>query len=162
MMDSAYQKTDRIFHPRSIAVIGASNRPGNTAGMFLKAQRALGYQGPIYAVAPTGDEIPDFPSFRSLNDIPGPVDHVIIAVPAVYLPEVISDCARKKVRSVAIFTSGSFCFLGSVGVIIPFAITSAPEGSGGKSTTFVSSPIVILPASVKSQRRSGLRLSIRG
>ena len=115
MMDSAYQGLDQIFHPRSIAVIGASNRTGNTAGMFLKAHRVLNFNGPIYAVAPTGDEIPDFPSFRSLNDIPGPVDHVIIAVPAMYLPGVISDCVQKKVRSVAIFTSG-------------FSETGEPEG----------------------------------
>jgi acyl-CoA synthetase (NDP forming) len=115
MMDSAYQELDQIFHPRSIAVIGASNRTGNTAGMFLKAHRVLNFNGPIYAVAPTGDEIPDFPSFRSLNDIPGPVDHVIIAVPAMYLPGVISDCVQKKVRSVAIFTSG-------------FSETGEPEG----------------------------------
>ena len=106
MMDSAYQELDQIFHPRSIAVIGASNRPGNAAGMFLLAHRVLGFKGSVYAVAPTGDELPDFPTYRNLNDIPGPVDYVIIAVPAMYLPEVISDCARKNVRSAVIFTSG--------------------------------------------------------
>ena len=115
MTNSAYQKLDQIFHPRSIAVIGASNRPGNTAMMFLRAHAVLGFKGPVYAVAPTGDGPPEFPCFRNLGDIPGPVDHVIIAVPAMFLPEVFSDCVRKKVRSVAIFTSG-------------FSETGDPEG----------------------------------
>ncbi|MDD5224374.1 MAG: CoA-binding protein [bacterium] len=105
-MNSDYKKLDQIFHPRSIAIIGASNRPGNAAVVFLKAHAVLNFAGPLYAIAPNGDQVPDFPTFKNVNHVPGPVDHAVIAVPAAYLLEVLSDCVRKKVNSVVIFTSG--------------------------------------------------------
>jgi len=102
-----YEDIDRVFHPRAMAVIGASNRLDNAGMMYLNAHRELGFRGPIYAVNPTsGEPAGAYPTYRRLRDIPGPVDYVVVAVPARFLPDVIADCAEKEVVSVAIFTSG--------------------------------------------------------
>lgn len=102
-----FQAVDRVFHPRAVAVIGASNRLDNAGMMYLNAQKELGFPGPIYAINPTSDEkVSNYPTYRRLVDVPGPVDYVVVAVPARFLPEVISHCAEKQVVSVAIFTSG--------------------------------------------------------
>jgi acyl-CoA synthetase (NDP forming) len=106
-MEFDFQALDRIFHPRALAVVGVSNRLNNAGVMFAEANRVLGFAGPIYAINPSGGEqVKDFPTYRTVQEIPGPVDHVIISVPAKFLPGVISDCAEKGVRSAAIFTSG--------------------------------------------------------
>ena len=102
-----FSALDLIFHPRALAVVGVSNRMNNAGVMFADANRALGFAGPIYAVNPSGGEqVKDYPTYRTIREIPGPVDHVVISVPAKFLPEIISECGEKGVRSAAIFTSG--------------------------------------------------------
>jgi len=73
--------------------------------MFLEAMNNHKFKQNLYAVHPSGD-VSGYKAFRSLTDIPGPVDHVIVSVPAVVSIDVIGDCGKKGVRSAALFTSG--------------------------------------------------------
>jgi acyl-CoA synthetase (NDP forming) len=100
-----FNKIDVLFRPRSVAVVGVSDKITNVGKGFLDTQRTMGYQGKLYAVTPN-KKIKDFETYPSVSAIPGPVDHVIIAVPASVVPSVIEDCVKKGVRSVAIFTAG--------------------------------------------------------
>jgi acyl-CoA synthetase (NDP forming) len=95
-----------LFHPRSIAAVGISDRKPHLRELFLDSQRYMGYEGQLYAVTARGEPVADYPSFKRLTDIPEPVDHVIITVPAARIREVLEDCAAKNVRSVHAFTSG--------------------------------------------------------
>jgi acyl-CoA synthetase (NDP forming) len=99
-----FKKIDRLFHPRSIAVVGepisAKIGPG-----FMEAHVNQGFPGKLYAINPKG-RVRDYETYPSLMEVPGPVDHVIISVPAKVLQQVIEDCVQKNVRSAAIFTSG--------------------------------------------------------
>lgn len=96
-----------IFYPRSVAVIGASAEAGRPGHQFLRALLEFGFRGALYPVNPEGPaEILGFKTYRSVRDVPYPVDFAFITVPAVSVPRVIEDCVASGVRAVEIFTSG--------------------------------------------------------
>jgi len=102
---STFSEIDILFHPRAVAVIGASNKPSNQGRMFLQAINNPQFKGDIYAVHPY-DTVAGYKTYRNVQEIPGPVDHLIVSVPAAASIDVIADCGRKGVRSAALFTSG--------------------------------------------------------
>ena len=105
-MSKQFEQLELIFKPRSIAVVGASTAVGNMGKVFLEALEDIGFPGSLYAVNPGVKKLAHYPTYPTVKDIPQPVDHVIISVPAPIVPRIIEDCVAKKVRSIAIFTSG--------------------------------------------------------
>ena len=98
---------DDIFHPRSIAVVGASSGPLNIhSQMFLDNLLHFEYEGKIYPVTPKFDQISGLKAYPSVRDIPGPVDLVTSLIPAAVTPQLLQDCVTKKVKAVQLFTAG--------------------------------------------------------
>jgi len=98
---------DRIFYPKSVAVIGASGEPGRPGYQFIRALLEFGYRGRLYPVNPEApEEILGFRTYRNVRDVPDAVDFAFITVPAPAVPAVIGDCVAKGVAGVEIFTSG--------------------------------------------------------
>ncbi len=95
---------DAVFYPTSIAIAGAS--PGKSGQWFLDSIRTAGFMGTIYAMNPKGTEVSGLPAYKSIKDIPGPVDFVICCIPAPFVPQLIKDCATKGVRTISMYTSG--------------------------------------------------------
>jgi len=95
---------NEIFHPRSIAVVGASaSRP--EAGWVARLQH-FGYDGKIYPVNPRAKEISGLTAYPTVRDIPGEVDYAIFNIPARLAPRVMQDCAVKHVKVAHIYTAG--------------------------------------------------------
>lgn len=86
-----------VFQPESFAILGASDDPTRIGGRPLAYTRER-FTGPIYPVNPTRDTVQGLPAFASIADIPGPVDFVLIAVPAARVEQAVRDCAAKGVR----------------------------------------------------------------
>jgi acyl-CoA synthetase (NDP forming) len=89
---------------KSIAVIG----PSKKREYFFLKNHAESFKGPVYAVHPSVEKIPDFNEeniFPSLEQIPGEVDFAFIAVPPSQILAIIDSCVRKKVKLITIFTS---------------------------------------------------------
>ena len=102
---------DPIFHPRSVAVVGASSReqPGGwRGGSFLGALLEAGYEREhgLYPVNPKTDEVSGLRCYPSVLDCPDPVDHVICQIPALAAPRLVDQCTEKGVRSIHFFTAG--------------------------------------------------------
>jgi len=95
-----------IFAPRSIAVVGASRRPGQLGREIVRNLRATGYRGSLYVVNPNAKEVESVPSFASMGAIDGEVDLAIIAVPALQVEALLDDCIAKKVAAVVIISAG--------------------------------------------------------
>ena len=100
-----------IFHPRSVAVVGASladlSDPMNIGGpTFWKDLLDFGFEGAIYPVNPKGGEVAGLKVYPSLSDVPGPVDYVISRIPAQFTPQLMKDCAAKGVKVISIFAAG--------------------------------------------------------
>ncbi|HEY7270393.1 MAG TPA: CoA-binding protein [Dehalococcoidia bacterium] len=96
-----------IFHPRHVAIAGASPSTGGMGGgSFLNSIVEMGFKGPIYPINPRYDEIAGLKCYQSLRDAPTDVDYVISSVPAAVVPQLIEDCAAKNVKVVHFFTAG--------------------------------------------------------
>ena len=95
-----------IFAPRSIAVIGASRRPGQLGNSIVRNLLAAGYRGSLYVVNPNAAEIESAPAFASMSAVPGEVELAIIAVPALQVEAVLDDCIAKRVAAVVIISAG--------------------------------------------------------
>ncbi len=98
-----------FFEPESVAVIGASQHKGKIGHELLNNIITYGYQGKIYAVNIKADEIDTIlgvKPYKSVKDIPDPVDLALICIPAPSVAEALRECGEKKVKACVIITSG--------------------------------------------------------
>jgi acyl-CoA synthetase (NDP forming)/ribosomal protein S18 acetylase RimI-like enzyme len=96
----------KFFHPRSVAVIGASRRQ-DTIGQALVRNLVMGdYTGRVYAVNPTATAVSGMPAYTTVGEIPDEVDVAIVAVPADAVQDVVLDCAAKGVHGLIVISSG--------------------------------------------------------
>ena len=109
-MKKQLSSLDAVFNPKSVAVTGAS--PGKQGQLFLDSFIASGYKGKIYAINSKGQEISGMKAYKSVQDLPEPVDYVVCCIPAAAVPEFIRDCGAKGVKAVSVFTAG-FSEIGS-------------------------------------------------
>jgi acetyl coenzyme A synthetase (ADP forming)-like protein len=103
-----------FFHPRSVAVIGASRDPKRIGYRIVEALVANRFRGTIYPVNPKAATIAGLAAFPSVTAIPDAIDLAVIVVPRNAVLPVINDCAAKGIRSVIVISSG-FAETGSEG-----------------------------------------------
>jgi acyl-CoA synthetase (NDP forming)/GNAT superfamily N-acetyltransferase len=95
-----------IFRPASVAVVGAGHARGGVGHETLRALKEYGFTGRLYAVNRTGHPIDGIPAYRSVRDLPPPVDLLVIAVPADQVTAVLADGAAVGVRAAVVLSSG--------------------------------------------------------
>lgn len=98
-----FSEFESFFHPRSVAIVGATRK---TDWMWVRCFTHGAFHGRVYPVNPKEKSILGLRCYASLMDIPDEVDYVINAVPANVTPCIIEDCVRKGVKVVSVFTSG--------------------------------------------------------
>jgi acetate---CoA ligase (ADP-forming) len=97
---------NRLFHPRSIVVIGASNDPLKPGGRVTENIKNNGYSGELWAVNPKSDSIMGLSTFKSLKDLPSVPDLAYIAIPAPFVRAAIEELAELGNKAVIILTAG--------------------------------------------------------
>lgn len=97
---------DRFFYPRSILVIGVSDKPDNLARNILANLRAFGYAGDLYALGRRPGRVEGVPIYTSLAEVPDGIDLAVILTPAEVVPGLVEACARKGIRRVVIESGG--------------------------------------------------------
>ncbi|HON38986.1 MAG: CoA-binding protein [Desulfomonilia bacterium] len=97
---------DRIFHPKSVAVIGVSASGYAFGTGILSSLKAIGFEGRLYAVNPKGGEYNGMKIYTGLSMIPEPIDLAVIAVPAERVPNALEECRRMGVAGVEILSAG--------------------------------------------------------
>ncbi|MGV8078505.1 MAG: acetate--CoA ligase family protein [Syntrophales bacterium] len=95
-----------FFHPKSIAFIGASGIIGKWGHMLFTNVAAGGFEGRFHLVNPKGGLIAGRPVFKSVTDIPEPVDLAVVTVPAAGVSALLPEIAAKGIRRMLIITSG--------------------------------------------------------
>ena len=103
---AAYASMRPVFAPRSIAVIGASRRPGQLGREIVHNLRASGFTGPLYAINPHADEIDGVPAYASLRDTNAQIELAIIAVPSELVEAALDDCIANHVAAVVVISAG--------------------------------------------------------
>ncbi len=97
---------ERVFDPRSIAVIGASNDPEKRGYRAMLDLVDSAYDGAVYPVNPNQDRIFERPAYDTVVNIPSRVDLAFIAIPAAFVPDAIRECGKKGVAGAVINTAG--------------------------------------------------------
>lgn len=97
---------DIFFHPQGVAVIGASSNPDKLSHAILRNLAERGYEGPIYPVNPKGGEILDMPVYRSIADLPDPVELAVIVLSADQTVEALEACGRRSIPAAILVASG--------------------------------------------------------
>jgi acetate---CoA ligase (ADP-forming) len=103
---SVHKSFERIFAPRSIAVLGASQTKGKLGHSVLELLQKNGFSGQTIPVNPRGGEILGLPCVRSLAELENPPDLALLVVPAEQAIEALRQCAANKVEVVVGITSG--------------------------------------------------------
>jgi acetate---CoA ligase (ADP-forming) len=103
-----------LLAPRAIAVIGASDRPGNLGGTAVNFLRKFRFTGEIWPVNAGRSTVADLPCFASLADLPGTPDIAVVAVPADAVLDVVKECADAGIKA-AIVWAGGFAEQGDEG-----------------------------------------------
>lgn len=120
---------ESLFRPRSVAVVGASRRPGSIGWQVLHNLVAGGFQGMVFPVNPRARVLHSIKCHRTLTDIEDPIDLVVVAVPKQAVPRAIDQCAEKGVGAVIVITAG-FKETGEEGAAVEQRILSAARRAG--------------------------------
>ncbi|MBE9581946.1 MAG: acetate--CoA ligase family protein, partial [Proteobacteria bacterium] len=95
-----------FFNPSSVAVVGASQKPGKIGYDILNNIVRYGYTGAVYPINPKAREILGRRAYPDLVSVPSDIDLAVVALPAAAVMGVVEQCGKKKVDSVVIITAG--------------------------------------------------------
>src|SRR5271166_6334384 len=112
---------DAMFTPGSVAVIGATDRPGTVGRTVLENLLHGRYKGKVYAVNPKHDEVLGVRAYKSIREISAPVDLAVVATPAATVPQIIGQCVDAGAKSAVVISAG-FRELGAEGAALEHQI----------------------------------------
>jgi acetate---CoA ligase (ADP-forming) len=94
-----------LFEPKSVAVIGASERPASEGARMLRMLLQHGYSGDVYPINPRYDELQGHRAYPDIASVPGAVDVATVLVPGERVPDVLTQCAAAGVRNAVVFSA---------------------------------------------------------
>lgn len=97
---------DRLFAPRSVAVIGASARPGNLGAIVLRNLRAGGFAGSLWAVNRHDGEVDGIELLPAIEALPQAPDLAVICTQASTVPGLVAELGAKGTRAAIVLTAG--------------------------------------------------------
>ncbi len=97
---------DRLLHPRSLAVIGASDRPNSVGAVVMKNLAAAGFAGTVMPVNPKHKIVAGLPSHADIADLPIAPDLAVICTPPETVPAIIDALGRRGTRAAVVITAG--------------------------------------------------------
>jgi len=118
-----------LFQPRSVAVIGASNRPASVGRVLFANILMNGFTGMVFPVNMTAKSVLGVKAYRSVLEVSDEIDLAILIVPAVAVPAVLAECGQKKVKA-AIVISAGFKELGPTGAALEQAVCDRARSFG--------------------------------
>jgi len=95
-----------LFEPKSVAVIGASDRENSVGNIIYRNIVAAGYKGRLYPINPKHDTVQGVQSYKSIEEIGARVDLAVIATQARSVPAIIEQCGRSGVKNAVVITAG--------------------------------------------------------
>ena len=95
---------DAVFSPKTVAVIGATEKEGSVGNALLKNLGAFG--GTVYPVNPKRSRVLGIQAFANIAAVPERVDLAVIATPAQSVPQIVAECAAANVKGAVIISAG--------------------------------------------------------
>ncbi|MCX8177976.1 MAG: bifunctional acetate--CoA ligase family protein/GNAT family N-acetyltransferase [Candidatus Bathyarchaeota archaeon] len=100
------EKLDKIFNPKRIAIIGASDREDSIGAKLMRNLVGTGFSGAVYPVNPFKSAVQGVTAYPNILKIPWKVDLAIIATPAHTVPQIVEECGKAGVSGVIIVSAG--------------------------------------------------------
>ncbi len=99
------EQLDSLFRPESVAIIGASPKPG-PRNRIVKILLKHGFEGRVYPVSPSSDEVEGLKAYKTVDELPEVPDVALVITPAATVPALIEECGQKGIRNAIVFSSG--------------------------------------------------------
>lgn len=106
IMKKIIQNLDKIFYPKSVAIIGATPTTNKVGNVISKNFIDGKFRGEIYPINPKYKKILGVPCYSDIGKVKGNIDCVIIATPSKTVAPILDACVKKKVGGIVIVTSG--------------------------------------------------------
>ncbi len=103
---TSVENLDKLFKPKSIAVIGASNKVGSAGYRIFRNLIGSGYDGVVYPIHPKNESIQGVQAYKNVNELPKVVDMAIIVTPAKVVIDVVEQCGKKGIKGILIISAG--------------------------------------------------------
>ena len=100
------QTVRQILHPKSVAIVGASESEEKWGGRLLRYMIRHRHDGPLYPINARAKELLGLPAYASLQECPGPVDLAILLVPGAHALAAVEDAAAKRIGCALCITAG--------------------------------------------------------
>lgn len=97
---------DRMFRPKSVAIIGASERPQSVGSSVMTNLLAAGFEGAIFPVNPTIAEVHGIAAYSDVSSLPIAPDLAVIATPPDVVPSIVAELGQRGTRAAVILTAG--------------------------------------------------------
>jgi len=111
------EELDELFRPASVAVVGASNKPGKVGTSLFRNILEAGFKGVVYPVNPTSKSVSGVRCYPTIADLPETPDLGVVIVPAAAVSEVVEQFGKAGTRGLVVITSG-FREIGGAGVAL--------------------------------------------
>ncbi len=119
---------EKMFNPESVAVIGASHVKGKV-GRAVLDNLLNGYEGKIYPINPTSAEIEGLKCYKTVLDVPGPIDLGVVVIPSKLVPQAVRECGEKGIKYLVIISAG-FKEVGVEGARLENEVKDIAKGYG--------------------------------
>lgn len=122
-------KLNPIFYPTSVAVVGASTRPGTVGNDIFRNLLLSGFQGTVYPVNPKSPNVLGVHAYKSLTEIPGPVDMAVVIVPSKHVLGVADEAIARGVKGIVVISAG-FKEVGAEGAKLELQLRDKVQAAG--------------------------------
>jgi acyl-CoA synthetase (NDP forming) len=99
-------KVDALLNPRNVVILGASDTPGNWSQRVWRNLHRYKFPGPVYPLNPRRETVWDTRCYRAFKELPEPPDHVVVVIPAPFVPDALIEAKRAGARSATVLTAG--------------------------------------------------------
>lgn len=123
MIDQHFSQYKTLFNPRGVALIGASTNPSSLGYGMARNMLHSGYPGKVYLVNLHGGSLFGEPIYRSIDQVPNPLDLAVLLIPAASTPGALKQCGERGVQAAVIASSG-FREVGAEGAALERACVS--------------------------------------
>ncbi|MHA1584557.1 MAG: acetate--CoA ligase alpha subunit [Promethearchaeota archaeon] len=106
MSSKNVESLESMFHPKSVAIIGASSKAGKIGNSVIRNMQESQFPGIYYPINPKSPSILGYKAYPSITDVPGDVDLAVICIPSRFCVPVVEECGKKGVKSLVIITAG--------------------------------------------------------
>ena len=97
---------DHFFKPASVAIVGASAQRGSARNNLVRVLQKHGYQGAIYPVSTSAQEIEGLKAYPAVAALPVAPDVALVITPAHTVPGIITECGARGIRNAIVYSSG--------------------------------------------------------